>query len=324
MNENSLTQMDMDVPPCRLHEITNQISHNTQAYSERCSGVLGLFNPFSGGPCPPRLRVNIYRPGCQFECKFCYVWQGREPRPDRGLLSKLRSDIDLAKEYGLARRPVMVSCSSDPFQPMDRKHGLTAKVLSVLVEHGFPIIILTQNPMEIVTTGLLSLLKPGTTLIEITVPSRSTGTRSTGIFHSLAPMPEARFEAMKIISDAGFNTRLRLDPLVPNFGEAEGIGQTEDDITELVGTASDAGARMVVSKTMVLTPELSRGCPEQLIQFYEKYSALHSSGVRILTPEIQQRLLIPVYAACRSNRIPFCNCVSSSSFDNASSCAFPS
>ncbi len=145
------------VPPCRLDASLKfpELSEKLDRFRTETTKALGIFSPFEGGPCPLRLRVNIYQPGCEFRCKFCYVWQGNTPRPDRGILRKLKKDMALAKDCGLAACPVMVSCSSDPFQPMDRSHGYTKRVLELLISEGFAVILLTQNPSQLSSKTLL-------------------------------------------------------------------------------------------------------------------------------------------------------------------------
>ena len=218
----------------------------------------------------------------------------------------------------------MVSCSSDPFQPMDENHSYTKRVIELLISEGFSVIVLTQNPQAILDQGLLTVFNESRVLVEVTVPSMSTGKNGRGIFRSRAPSAKSRFRAMEKISSAGIQTRLRLDPVVPVVDENAPVGQTSDDINRLVEHASASGASMVVSKTMVLTKELRRTVSDRLVEYYDLHSINREPLNQVLCADAQSELLARVYKACLANDVSYCNCVSEGEFEGAVSCRFPS
>ena len=140
---------------------------NIRAFSHTSRGAMGVFEVFDHRTCPLRLKVNVYRSGCAFKCSFCYVWRGRQVRPDRRVLRHLDHDIRIAQSLGLSRLPVMVSCSTDPFQPWEEKVKHTEKVIELLASKGFPLIILTQNPSGLLVDSYIESLKATLSVVEI-------------------------------------------------------------------------------------------------------------------------------------------------------------
>src|SRR3989338_9604149 len=67
-------------------------------------------------PCPPRLVVNVYK-GCEFAHKYCYI--SNCVRPQEGFRKHLQDRIKEFKRIGLDTLLVMVSSSTDPFQPIE-------------------------------------------------------------------------------------------------------------------------------------------------------------------------------------------------------------
>ena len=98
------------------------------------------------------LAANLYK-GCSHACKYCYVPQitytDREvfsspeyirPRPD--VIKQLKKD---AVKFQGTDKNVLFSFTSDPYQPIEDKFGLTRTALQILNEHDIPVTILTKG-----------------------------------------------------------------------------------------------------------------------------------------------------------------------------------
>jgi len=106
--------------------------------------------------------INPYR-GCQFACNYCdaitekylvhrdfedfsriiYV---KEEAPEllRRQIKRLRLDV------------VALSGVTDPYQPAERKYGLTREILKILLEYGFGVHIGTKSDLVLRDLDLLS------------------------------------------------------------------------------------------------------------------------------------------------------------------------
>jgi DNA repair photolyase len=270
--------------------------------------VLGLYVGF-GEPCPLRLRLNTYW-GCRFACRHCYVWDqgtGTIVRPDRRILKQLDDDL---RDYppGIQKLPVMLSCSTDPMNMMEPMHKTSLYAMRRLREAGFPMIIRTQNPAQLLEVEYLDVLKNATVLIEVTVQSIHAGLDGKGVFRSQAPPARQRLNVLAELSAERLTLRLRLDPIIPRFAP-DGPGQSPEDIDQVVAAAARGGAKLVISKCMRLTPDVARVMRAEMKDFYATNAVATRGTALDLRPDVQERLIAPVREACAQHGIAFCTCI---------------
>jgi DNA repair photolyase len=282
--------------------------------------VLGLYSGF-GEPCPLRLRLNTYR-GCSFACRHCYVWDRPGTplvRPDRRILVQLERDI---REYpaDVEKLPVMLSCSTDPMNTLEPAHRVSLRAIQRLGAANFPIIIMTQNPAQLLEPEYLDAVKACTSLIEVTVQSMQAGLGGSGIFRSQAPPARERLEAMGALAAQGLTVRLRLDPLVPRWN-ADGPGQSREDVYRVVAAAAHAGATLVVSKCMRLAPDVPLSMRVLMQEYYEAHAFFSAGEMLDLRRDVQEELMGAVRDACSSASIAFCTCTSLASDSGALHCS---
>jgi len=321
----------------------SQILLKLDDYKRKNPRILKPFHQFGIG-CPLRLRVNIYI-GCAFDCKFCYIHNKQgEPRAygEEYLISNLIKEINEATKLGLNSLPVMISCSTDPLQSLENKKKHTLKVLKLLADNGFPLIIMTQNPNKLLGKEYLSIIRSNSTVVEVTIPSMDAGqSAKRKIFQTKAPTTKARFKAIKKLIGKGIPVRLRLDPIIPKLN-GEGAEQSREEIFKIIEIFSNIlrgvekeevkKEAMVICNVMVLTKEVidklgSLGMGREYQDFYEKngkyYKREDGKEMLILNQEIQEKLLLPVFEAGREFKVPICTCVSDVHFYKTRSCIFP-
>lgn len=98
------------------------------------------------------LAVNLYR-GCAHQCLYCYVpdatFQSRDefskPKPRKYALEKLHEDI---KKLNGEKRPVLLSFTSDPYQPIEEIHELTHRAIRILHNGGLNVVVLTKGGLR--------------------------------------------------------------------------------------------------------------------------------------------------------------------------------
>jgi hypothetical protein len=102
------------------------------------------------------LALNIYT-GCTHACTYCYAPHclGCDPAafhakatPRPNLSRKLRRD---AEDLTGDRRPILLSFTSDPYQPIEEECRATSYALAILREWGLHARILTKNPRRALT-----------------------------------------------------------------------------------------------------------------------------------------------------------------------------
>ena len=189
--------------------------------------------------CLPKYNLNTYLGRCTHRCIYCYAAKFpsfRGPvKPSFDLKEKIEKIVVNTK----TKLPVMLSDSTDPYQPLERKHEITRKCLEVLAEHGFPILIATKSNFVIRDVDIFKRT-PTVVSITITTPKKDVAR----LLEPNAPDPEERFDALKQLSEEGIPTVLRIDPIIPLL--------TSDlqDLEDLVYKASSIGVRQITASTM--------------------------------------------------------------------------
>lgn len=185
--------------------------------------------------------INCYR-GCIHGCTYCfsrptheYLDFGAGTDFERKIVVKVNAAKLLRKEL---MRPswkgeqIVFSFTSDPYIPLEANYKLTRACLEVCADF--------RNPVGIVTKSALIRR-------DIDVLQRLTSEASVGVYFSIpfadydiaravepfAPSPNARFEAMKALADAGIQVGIGIAPTIPGLSS---------DIPELLQRAKDCGA----------------------------------------------------------------------------------
>ena len=185
--------------------------------------------------------INCYR-GCIHGCTYCfsrptheYLGYGAGTDFERKIVAKMRAPELLRKE--LMKRSwqgdeIVFSFTSDPYIPLEANYKLTRACLEVCAEF--------RNPVGIVTKSALIRR-------DVDVLQRLTQDASVGVYFSIpfadydlaravepfAPSPNARFEAMKTLADAGIEVGIGIAPTIPGLST---------DIPGLLQRAKDCGA----------------------------------------------------------------------------------
>ena len=164
--------------------------------------------------------VNPYI-GCAHACTYCYAkfmtrWYHKGEKWGTFVDVKKNAKECLLKDVeGRRRGVILLSSVTDAYQPAEKKYGLTRSLLKVLVNHDFPVEILTKS--SLVTRDLDILTRFDEVEVGLTVTTFDERVRRT--FEPGASPIEERLDALKLFSDAGIPTYAFLGPLLPYVSE---------------------------------------------------------------------------------------------------------
>ena len=186
-----------------------------------------------------RYTVNCYR-GCVHGCTYCFARQYHEylgygagtdfetkivVKPNAPQL--LREELKRTRD----RMPHLdFSFATDPYLPLEAEYKLTRQCLEVCAEFRVPVAIVTKSPL--VTRDLDVLKRLSKLSVFFSLPFLAK--EKSNPFEPYTPVPDARFRAMKLLSDEGIQTGIGIAPVIPGYNES--------DIPGLLERAKEAGA----------------------------------------------------------------------------------
>ena len=122
------------------------------------------------------------------------------------------------------------SFATDPYLPLEASYELTRQCLEVCVDFQVPVGVITKAPLVTRDIDLLKKLKKVSVFFSLPFLTKE----KSNPFEPYTPVPDARFRAMKMLSDEGITTGIGIAPVIPGYNES--------DIPGLLERAKEAGA----------------------------------------------------------------------------------
>ncbi|HEX8852599.1 MAG TPA: PA0069 family radical SAM protein [Pyrinomonadaceae bacterium] len=187
--------------------------------------------------------VNCYR-GCTHACSYCfsrptheYLGYGAGTDFETKIVAKVRAHELLRAEFlrpSWAGHTLVFSFTSDPYLPLEAHYKLTRRCLEVCLEFRNPVGIVTKSALVRRDAQLLAALaRDAAASVFFTIPFDDYQTARA--LEPFAPSPDARFRAMRELSDAGVPVGIGISPVIP--------GLNDPHIPRLLKRAREAGAR---------------------------------------------------------------------------------
>lgn len=189
-----------------------------------------------------RFSLNPYR-GCFHACAYCYArpthqyldW-GAGTDFDRRILVKTNAPELLRKRFmkkSWQGELIAFSGNTDCYQPLEATYRLTRRCLELCAEFGNPVAVITKGALVRRDADVLAELSRTTgSKVVLSIPFADDETARA--IEPTASSISARFEALRILSEAGVKTGVAIAPIIP--------GLNESHIPEILERAKDAGA----------------------------------------------------------------------------------
>jgi DNA repair photolyase len=186
--------------------------------------------------------INPYR-GCEHGCPYCYArpshaYLDLSPGIDFETRIFFKADAARLLEQELGRRgyvvkPITLGANTDPYQPLERRLGVTRSLLEVLERTRHPVSIVTKGALILRDLALLrSLARDGLVNVFVSLTTLDAGLKR--MLEPRAASPQARVRVVRELSAAGVPTGVLVAPVIPAVNDAE--------IEAIVAAAADAGA----------------------------------------------------------------------------------
>src|SRR6478752_8479161 len=270
--------------------------------------VRSLLNRCTGVRMPFEWTVNPYR-GCEFACKYCYARYTHEFMEmrdgldfERKIYVKKHTGWLLRQELKQVRagQSIAIGTATDPYQPAERKFGITRAVMEEFARHeGLSLGLVTKSDLIVRDLDLLQQISARNRLsIHITITT--TDTNLARMLEPRAPRPDLRFSVVKKLVAAGISTSVNCAPILP------GITDSPKDLESVVRAAAVAGARSVAAIPLFLKPCSAKIFMPFLQEHFPHLVPLYRAryGDRAFLPsDYQKRIAGLVSKLCRKHGI---------------------
>lgn len=186
-----------------------------------------------------RYTVNCYR-GCHHGCTYCFARRyhellgyGAGTDFETKIVVKPNAPELLRHELKKTRDKIPhldFSFATDPYLPLEASYQLTRQCLEVCRDFQVPVCIITKSPLVTRDIDVLTRIKKLTVFFSIPFPTLE----KSKPFELYTPRPEVRFEAMKVLAQAGISVGIAIAPII--------MGYNEGDVPVLLKKAREAGA----------------------------------------------------------------------------------
>ena len=200
--------------------------------------------------------INPYR-GCEFACKYCYARYTHE-------FMELRQGVDFERKIYVkqhaawmlrrdlkkvkAGEEIAIGTATDPYQPGERRYGVTRAILEELSRHhGLELGIVTKSNLVLRDLDVLrEIARHNQLFVNLTITTLNTGLAR--ILEPRAPRPDLRLEAMRKLNEGGVEAGVICAPVLP------GITDGTRDLEELVRAVARAGGKYIYANPLFLKP----------------------------------------------------------------------
>jgi DNA repair photolyase len=218
--------------------------------------------------------INPYR-GCEHGCIYCYArpshaYLGLSPgldfetrifyKPNAAAL--LRDEL---RRKGYVCRPLALGSNTDPYQPAERKFGITRSILEVLRDFHHPVTIVTKGALiqrDIDVLSDMATEKLAVVTVSVTTLDRDLAR----IMEPRAATPERRIETIAALSKAGIPTGVLSAPMIPALNDRE--------MEAILTRAREAGAS-VAGYTLLRLPLELKALFKEWLETHEPNKASH-------------------------------------------------
>ena len=212
--------------------------------------------------------INPYR-GCEHGCSYCYArpshaYMGLSPGLDfetniffkQDAAQLLRAELG---KRGYVCKPINIGANTDPYQPLEKRLGVTRSILEVLRDCRHPLTLITKGTLILRDLDLLAELARDR-LVQVMVSLTTLDPGLKRILEPRAAAPQARLRVIRELVAAGVTTGVLVAPVIPLINDPE--------IEDLVTAAAQAGAVRAGYVVLRLPHELKGLFREWLSEHY--------------------------------------------------------
>ncbi|MEQ8257429.1 MAG: PA0069 family radical SAM protein [Roseovarius confluentis] len=215
--------------------------------------------------------INPYR-GCEHGCIYCFArpshaWLGLSAGLDFETRLVARPDAPevLAAELrkpGYKVRPIAIGTNTDPYQPIEKTHGIMRACLQVLSQFNHPVAIVTKGSLVERDIDILSdMAARGLARVGISVTTLDA--KLSRAMEPRAPAPARRLKVIERLASAGVPVRAMVSPVIPGLT----CHEIEPILKSVAGAGAEAASWIMLRLPLEVSPLfrewLAATCPDR-------------------------------------------------------------
>jgi DNA repair photolyase len=200
--------------------------------------------------------INPYR-GCEIGCKYCYARYTHEFMElsgsrdfERKIYAKQFVRATLAAELRKTPREeaIAIGTATDPYQPAERRFGLTREILEVFAgEKGRHLSVTTKSDLMLRDIELFRTISRAN-VFHVNITITTLDEDLARLLEPRAPRSELRLAAVKALAEAGIVVGVFPNPIMPL------LTATEESLDALAAAVARAGASFMAGGLLFLKP----------------------------------------------------------------------
>jgi DNA repair photolyase len=218
--------------------------------------------------------INPYR-GCEHGCIYCYArpshaYLGLSPGLDfeSRIFYKPQAAALLKQELlkrGYACKPLALGSNTDPYQPSERRLGITRAILEVLRDFRHPVTIVSKSALVQRDIDILADMA-AENLAVVTISVTTVDRALARNMEPRAATPERRLETIAALAKAGVPAGVLAAPMIPALNDAE--------LEHILERAREAGAT-AAGYTMLRLPHELKALFREWLEAHAPGKAAH-------------------------------------------------
>ncbi|MDH1630278.1 PA0069 family radical SAM protein [Pseudomonas mosselii] len=224
--------------------------------------------------------INPYR-GCEHGCIYCYARPSHaywDLSPGLDFETKLIAKTNAAEileqqlsKPGYVCAPINLGSNTDPYQPIEREHQLTRRLLEVLLRYRHPVTIVTKGSLILRDLDLISELA-SQRLVRVMISLTTLDDELKRTLEPRAAAPKARLRAIRVLREAGVPVGVLCSPMIPMINDSE--------LEHLLEAAKEVGAQSAAYMMLRLPLEVAPLFEQWLQDHYPQRAAHVLSLIR--------------------------------------------
>lgn len=212
--------------------------------------------------------LNPYQ-GCEHGCIYCYArnsheyWGYNSGIDFESKIVVKDNAAELLEQYLLKKKdevkPIVLSGNTDCYQPIERKFGLTRKLLEVFAKYRHPVSIITKNSLVMRDLDILKDLA-GDNLVHVMLSMTSLDESLRRMLEPRTSSSVNKLKAVKQLAENGISVGTMLAPIIPGINHHE--------IPQLLKESAAHGARLSTYAVVRLNGNIGMLFKDWLIKNY--------------------------------------------------------